>query len=61
MRTKRSNQRSRFARRDGTVALEVVMTTAVMLPLAGLILFLGIEMCSTIYQAMGALVAWPFL
>jgi hypothetical protein len=41
--------------------LEVVMTIAVMLPIAGALLFLGIKMCATLYQAIGALVCWPFL
>ena len=48
-------------RRRGTVSLEVVMTTAIMLPLAGILFFLGLEMCQTLYQAIGALVGWPFL
>jgi len=37
------------------------MTAAVMLPVAGALFFLGIKMCATLYQAIGALVAWPFL
>ena len=45
----------------GLASLEVVMTTAVMLPVAGALFFLGIKMCATLYQAIGALVAWPFL
>jgi hypothetical protein len=49
------------ARRRGMVSLEVVMTAAVMLPVAGALLFLGIKMCATVYQAIGGLVGWPFL
>lgn len=41
--------------------LEVVMTIAVMLPVAGALLFLGIKMCALLYQCIGALVSWPFL
>ena len=47
--------------RRGLASLEVVMTTAVMLPIAAAILFLGIKMAAIAYQVLGALVAWPFL
>jgi hypothetical protein len=47
--------------RPAMANLEVVMTMAVMLPIAGALFFLGVKMCATIYQALGALVAWPFL
>jgi hypothetical protein len=47
--------------RGGMASLEVVMTIAVMLPVAGALLLLGIKMCATLYQCVGALVAWPFL
>jgi hypothetical protein len=53
--------RYRRAGRRGMASLEVVMTAAVMLPVAGALLFLGIKMCATIYQAIGGLVGWPFL
>jgi hypothetical protein len=59
MRTNRL--RRRVVRRRGMANLEVVMTIAVMLPIAGALLFLGIKMCATLYQAIGALVCWPFL
>ena len=59
--TQRLNYRMRSARRGGMASLEVVMTTAVMLPVAGALLFLGVKICETLYQALGALVAWPFL
>jgi hypothetical protein len=42
-------------------SLEVVMTTAVMLPIAAALLFLGIKLAATVYQAIGAMVSWPFL
>jgi hypothetical protein len=37
------------------------MTTAVMLPIAAAILFLGFKLAAIAYQVLGALVAWPFL
>jgi hypothetical protein len=61
MRSNIAARRYRGSRRCGTVSLEVVMTTAVMLPVAGALLFLGIKMCAAVYQAIGALVSWPFL
>ena len=53
--------RTRARRRGGLASLEVVMTTAVMLPIAAAILFLGIKMAAIVYQVIGGLVAWPFL
>ena len=41
--------------------LEVVMSIAVMMPIAATMLFLGVKICTTLYQAIGALVCWPFL
>lgn len=61
MRTSYVVPRRRVARRRGMMSLEVVMTIAVMLPVAGALLFLGIKICATLYQAIGGLVSWPFL
>lgn len=47
--------------RNGTASLELVMITAVALPLAGLLFFLGIVMCRYIYAALGGLLLQPFL
>jgi hypothetical protein len=47
--------------RRGLASLEVVMTTAVMLPIAAAIFFLGMKLAQTVYQAIGAMVSWPFL
>lgn len=60
---KKCNSSRRHARtaRAGMANLEVVMTIAVMLPVAGALLFLGIKICAMLYQTIGALVAWPFL
>jgi hypothetical protein len=56
---KHSTNRGRVRR--GLASLEVVMTTAVMLPIAAAILFLGIKLAAIAYQVLGGLVAWPFL
>ena len=45
----------------GTAALEVVMTTAVGVPLAGLMFFLGIQICRYVYAALSGLLLQPFL
>jgi hypothetical protein len=60
MRSKRTFGRS-IDRRRGMASLEVVMTIAVMLPVAGFLFFVGIKLCAAIYQMIGALVMWPFL
>jgi hypothetical protein len=48
-------------RRGGMMSLEVVMTIGIMVPIAGALFFLGIKMCAAAYQAISALVSWPFL
>jgi hypothetical protein len=60
MKHQRSFQYGR-SRRRAMANLEVVMTIAVMLPIAGAMLFLGVKMLTTLYQCIGALVSWPFL
>lgn len=61
MKTNSVINRSRRVSRDGMASLEVVMTTAVMLPVAAILFFLGTKLLATMYQAIGVLVAWPFL
>jgi hypothetical protein len=61
MRTNKSRRRREKLLRRGMASMEVVMTIAVMLPVAGALLFLGIKMCALLYQCIGALVSWPFL
>ena len=61
MNANRTRNRLRVDRHGGMASLEVVMATAVMLPVAGFLFFLGTKMLATMYQTMGALVAWPFL
>jgi hypothetical protein len=58
---KRLGRRAGSHRRRGLASLEVVLTTAVMLPIAAALLFLGIKMAAIVYQVIGGLVAWPFL
>jgi hypothetical protein len=59
MRNRKRNTRRH--RRSGMMSIEVVATIAVMLPIAGALLFLGIKICSSLYQAIATLVSWPFL
>ena len=51
----------RNPRRAGLANLEVVMTTAIGVPLAGLMFFLGIQMCRYVYAALAGLLLQPFL
>lgn len=61
MRVRAIHHRARLVGRRGLASLEIVMTTAVMLPIAAAILFLCIKIAAIVYQAIGAMVAWPFL
>lgn len=61
MRTYRSIGVKGRIRRGGMANLEAVLATAVMLPVAGALFFLGIKICAALYQAIGTLVGWPFL
>jgi hypothetical protein len=47
--------------RTGAASLELVLVTAVMLPLALGLLFLGIKICSYVFAALGGLNHMPFL
>ena len=59
MKIKRYSRKHR--RRFGMMTLEVVMTIGIMVPIAGALFFLGIKMCAAAYEAISALVSWPFL
>ena len=48
-------------RRAGFAALEVVMVTAVTLPLAVLLFLLGVEMCQYVFSAIDAMMTMPWL
>jgi hypothetical protein len=47
--------------RWGYATLEVVMATAVALPVAAALLHLAFVGCRQLYDAIGALVGWPYL
>ena len=51
----------RVGRRRGLAQMEAVMTTAVVLPLAVALFFMGLKACQYFYQIMSALVSWPYL
>lgn len=54
----RSRQRQT---RRGTSSIELVMATAVAIPIAGGILFLGFRMCSYVFSALSGLLSMPFV
>jgi len=54
-------RKRRDTRRGGMMSLEVVMTMAIMIPVAGALLILGVKMCALLYQCINTLVSWPFL
>jgi len=43
------------------MSIEVAASIAVMVPIAGALLFLGIKILAVLYQTIGTLVSWPFL
>ncbi len=55
-----SSNRRRTAR-SGLASLELVMATAVMLPIAVLLLILGITICRYVFAALSGLLLMPFL
>jgi hypothetical protein len=48
-------------RRHGAASLELVMATAVAIPIAGGLLFLGFKICSYVFAALSGLVSMPFV
>ncbi len=48
-------------RRVGAASLELILVTAVMLPLAILMLILGVTICRYVFSALGGLLLMPFL
>ena len=48
-------------RRRGAAAIEVVLATAVTLPLAVVIFFLGAQICGYVFRALSGLLTMPFL
>lgn len=61
MRRQEHNSRTRKQRRRGSAAVELVMATAVMVPVAGALFFLGIRISATLFQVTSATVGWSFL
>ncbi len=48
-------------RRKGTASIELVMATAVAIPIAGGVLFLGFKMCSYAFSGLSGLLSMPFV
>ena len=61
MRFSNSNCRRQSAHRRGSAAIEVVMATAVMVPVVGALFFLGIRIAAELFQVTSATVGWSFL
>lgn len=55
------NFQRKVSLRDGAASLELVMATAVAIPIAGGILFLGFQICSYVFSALSGLVSMPFV
>ncbi len=55
------SQTQRRPWRAGAASLELVLVTAVMLPLAILMLILGVTMCRYVFSALSGLLLMPFL
>ncbi len=47
--------------RTGSAALELVMATAVAIPIAGGALFLGFKICSYVFSGLSGLLSMPFV
>lgn len=47
--------------RSATASIELVMATAVAIPIAGAILFLGFIVCSYVFSALSGLISMPFI
>lgn len=54
------SSRTRISR-AGAASLELVMATAVAIPIAGGILFLGFRICSYVFSALSGLLTMPFV
>ena len=57
----RTARYSRSANRFGTASIELVMATAVAIPIAGGALFLGFKICSYVFSAFSGSISMPFL
>lgn len=52
---------SRRAQRCGAASLQLVMATAVAIPIAGGVLFLGFQICRYVFSALSGLLSMPFV
>ena len=50
-----------MSRRTGAASLELVMATAIAIPIAGGALFLGFRICRYVFSALSGLVSMPFV
>ena len=57
----RANQKPSQADRCGAASLELVMATAIAIPIAGGALFLGFKICSYVFSAYSGLISMPFV
>ena len=53
--------RTKSKHRRGAASMEVVMATAVAVPLAGLVFFLGIAICRYVFGALSGMLLQPFM
>jgi len=59
--TRRRPVNCRRLQRTGMISLEIVLTTALLFPMAVGLLYLAIRGASLLYHMITALVAWPHL
>ncbi len=57
----RPTRRKIRTNRTGAASLELVMATAVAIPIAGGALFLGFKICSYVFSAFAGLLSMPFV
>ncbi len=48
-------------KRSGAASLELVLASAVAIPIAGGLLFLGFKICSYVFAALSGLLSMPFV
>ena len=48
-------------RRAGSASIELVMASAVAIPIAGAALFLGFKICSYVFLALSGMLVMPFV
>lgn len=53
--------RKNHGSRNGAASIELVMASAVAIPIAGAILFLGFKICSYVFSALSGSISMPFV